>query len=315
VLEVADLSRRFGHVVALDGLSFTIEPGQLCGFLGPNGAGKTTAMRCIVGVTEPDAGEVHWGGRPMASIGTGLVGYMPEERGLYPRMPVVEQLVYLARLHGMPAEEAEPSARRWVERLGVADRADDPVETLSLGNQQRVQLAAALVHDPQLLVLDEPFSGLDPIAVDVMSDVLRERAAAGTAVIFSSHQLDLVEGLCRSVVVVDHGRLVLDGEVTTLRRQGERRLRLAVDGGTAWAEDLPDWCHVDRIAGDEVTLRLSADADPGALIDLARRQGELRGVHLDEPRLSELFRDAVGRPVDDPSEPSPAEAAAGGSAR
>jgi ABC-2 type transport system ATP-binding protein len=293
MLEVVDLHRRFGDVVALDGLSFTVAPGQLCGFLGPNGAGKTTAMRCVVGVTAPEGGEVRWRGAPLTSEHQGRVGYMPEERGLYPRMPVVEQLVYLARLHGVGPRDAERSANHWVERLGVAARGDDHVESLSLGNQQRVQLAAALVHDPELLVLDEPFSGLDPLAVDVMSDVLRERADAGVAVVFSSHQLDLVEDLCQTVAIVAEGRVVLDGEVSALRRRGERRLRLTVTGGAAWLDGLPATWRTDRAPDGEVTVVLPPDADPGEVIDLARRGGRLEGVQLEQPRLSELFRDAV----------------------
>jgi ABC-2 type transport system ATP-binding protein len=293
VLELVDLRRRFGDVVALDGLTFRVEPGQLCGFLGPNGAGKTTAMRCVVGVTEPDAGEVRWHGKRLAADHEGLIGYMPEERGLYPRMPVLEQLVYLARLHGMAADAAHRSARHWVDRLGVGDRADDPVESLSLGNQQRVQLAAALVHDPQLLVLDEPFSGLDPLAVDVMSDVLRERAAAGVAVVFSSHQLDLVEDLCRTVAVVADGRLVLEGEVAALRRRGDRRLRLAVAGGTGWAAALPPAIRVEEGIDGQVSVIVPPGSDPGEVIDVARTQGQLLTVQLEEPRLSELFRDAL----------------------
>jgi ABC-2 type transport system ATP-binding protein len=295
VLELTDLRRSFGDVVALDGLSFRVAPGELCGFLGPNGAGKTTAMRCAVGVTEPDGGTVTWDGREVDLDVRRSTGYMPEERGLYPRMRVHEQLVYLARLHAMSADDADASARRWVDRLGLGERRDDAVEELSLGNQQRVQLAAALVHDPVLLVLDEPFSGLDPIAVDVMSDVLRERAADGVAVVFSSHQLDLVEGLCQTVAVVADGRLVLDGEVAALKRQGDRRLYLEVDGGAAWIDALPAGVEVEHRAGHAATVVLPPEQDPGELIDLARHHGPLLGVRLEEPHLSELFRDAVER--------------------
>jgi ABC-2 type transport system ATP-binding protein len=293
VLEVVDLRRRFGEVVALDGLSFTVAPGELCGFLGPNGAGKTTAMRCIVGVTAPDAGTIRWRGGTIARTARHRIGYMPEERGLYPRMPVLEQLVYLARLHGLDAAVATRNATAWIERLGVADRADDHVEALSLGNQQRVQLAAALVHDPELLVLDEPFSGLDPIAVDVMSEVLRERAAAGAAVVFSSHQLDLVEDLCRTVAVVADGRVVLGGEVAELRRRGERRLRMQVDAAPGWWADLPPAVSASSASDGTVTVTLPSDVDPGVVLDVARRAGPLLTVQLEQPRLSELFRDAV----------------------
>ena len=180
----------------------------MVGFVGPNGAGKTTAMRIVLGVLEPDAGEVRWRGARVDAETRRRFGYMPEERGLYPKMRVLDHLVYLARLHGLGATDARSSALGAVETLGVADRRTDRVESLSLGNQQRVQLAAALVHRPDVLVLDEPFSGLDPVGVDVLSGVLRERADGGVPVVFSSHQLELVERLCESVVLIDHGRVV-----------------------------------------------------------------------------------------------------------
>ncbi|MCC5949903.1 MAG: ATP-binding cassette domain-containing protein [Nitriliruptoraceae bacterium] len=293
MLELHGLHRRFGDVVALDGVDLTVEAGELCGFLGPNGAGKTTAMRCAVGVTEADAGRVTIGGRAVDLEARRRTGYMPEERGLYPRMRVHEQLVYLARLHAMSAADATASADAWIQRLGLADRRDDPVEELSLGNQQRVQLAAALVHDPTLLVLDEPFSGLDPIAVDVMSDVLRERADAGVAVVFSSHQLDLVEDLCRTVAVIAAGRVVLRGDVRALKRASDRRLRLEIDGDDAWLATLPPGVTLAGRRGEELQLVLAPEADAGAVIDAARGAGPLLGVRLEEPKLSELFREAV----------------------
>jgi ABC-2 type transport system ATP-binding protein len=294
VLEVDGLTRSFGDVVALDGCSFRVAPGQLCGFLGPNGAGKTTAMRCAVGVTRPDAGEVRWRGRPIDLEIRRRTGYMPEERGLYPKMPVVEQLVYLARLHGMPRLDADASARSLVQRLGLAERADDAVEELSLGNQQRVQLAAALVHRPELLMLDEPLSGLDPLAADVLSEVLREQARAGVAVVFSSHQLDLVEGLCETVAVVAAGRVVLAGELRELKRAGGQRLRVATSAGTGWADRLPADAEVVTHHGELVTVALPPHHDVGEVLDVARAHGRLTQVELDEPRLSELFRRAVG---------------------
>ena len=198
MLELDGLTRRFGDVIALDDLSFTVEPGRTLGFVGPNGAGKTTAMRIVLGVLEPDAGSVRWRGRPVTTATRARFGYMPEERGLYPKMRVREQLVYFARLRGMAPGEAGTAADRWIERLGLAERAADKVETLSLGNQQRVQLGVALVHDPDVLVLDEPFSGLDPTGVDVMSGVLGERAAAGVPVVFSSTSSTSSSGCART---------------------------------------------------------------------------------------------------------------------
>jgi ABC-2 type transport system ATP-binding protein len=195
-LELDDLAKSYGDRVALRGLSFGVEPGQMFGFVGPNGAGKTTAMRIVLGVLAADAGEVRWRDRPIDAATRRRIGYMPEERGLYPKMKVGEQVSYFAELHGLDAGAAAAATDRWLVRLGIAERREDRVEKLSLGNQQRVQLAVALVHDPELLVLDEPFSGVDPVGVDVLSEVLAERAAAGVPVVFSSHQLELVERLC-----------------------------------------------------------------------------------------------------------------------
>lgn len=303
MLELDGLHRRFAatrsgdpyaQVRALDGLTFTVARGELCGFLGPNGAGKTTAMRAVVGVTRLDAGQVRWDGAPITAAVRRRTGYLPEERGLYPKMRVAEHLVYLARLHGVARGDAETRAGALLEELGLTARADDDVEALSLGNQQRVQLAAALVHDPELLVLDEPFSGLDPIAVDTMSAMLRARAAAGAAVVFSSHQLDLVEDLCDTVAVIAAGRTVLSGEVTSLRTAGGRRLHLAVEGGADWSGLVGPGVRLVTTERDAATLQLAAEADPAAVIARAGRSGRITRVSLEEPRLSELFRDAVG---------------------
>src|ERR1700674_4390454 len=192
-LEIDGISKRYGDVVALDRLSLEVPAGQLFGFVGRNGAGKTTAMRIVVGVLTPDAGDVRVGGTAMTLEIRRQIGYMPEERGLYPKMRGAEQVAYLAEVHGMASAQALAAASTWLERFGLADRATDELQALSLGNQQRVQLAAALVFGPNMLVLDEPFAGLDPVAVDVMSAVLREQADAGLPVLFSSHELELVE--------------------------------------------------------------------------------------------------------------------------
>ena len=220
MLELQGLRRTYGDLVALDDLSFDVDGGEILGFVGPNGAGKTTAMRIVLGVLAADRGRVLWRGKELDLSTRRRFGYIPEERGLYPKMKVSDQLIYLARLHGMSKDEASDSTHRWLERLTIAPRGGDRVESLSRGNQQRVQLAAALVHGPELLVLDEPFSGLDPVGVDVMSEILRERAAAGVPVVFSSHQLELVERLCDSVVMIHEGGKVLDGSVKDLTAGG-----------------------------------------------------------------------------------------------
>lgn len=298
MLELDHLSRRFGDVVALDDVSFTVAPGELRGFLGPNGAGKTTAMRAVMGITAPDRGEVRWDGRRLVREDRLRFGYMPEERGLYPKMAVREQLVYFGRLHGMDKDQAGEDADGWIERVGLSDRADDNLEDLSLGNQQRVQLAAALIHRPEVLILDEPFAGFDPLAVDIMSDIVRERAADGVAVLFSSHQLDLVEHLCQTVAVVDRGRLVLQGEVRDLKRGGRRRLRVGVEGpDDTWTSAVAEVEILERRPDGTVVVALD-DHDPAAVLEAAQGAGRLTHFSLDEPSLSELFRDAVGRRVD-----------------
>jgi ABC-2 type transport system ATP-binding protein len=294
VLELRDVSRRYGDVVALDGVSFTVRQGQLRGLVGRNGAGKTTAMRIVLGLAEPDQGDVRLDGAPIGDDARRRIGYMPEERGLYPKMRVTDQLEFFGRLSGMEATAARTAAARWVERLGVADRAGDRLDELSLGNQQRVQLAAALVHGPELLVLDEPFSGLDPVGIDVLSAVLQEEAGRGAAIVFSSHQLELVEQLCDSVTILDRGRVVADGAIPELRRRhGGRELRLVVaGGGNGWAKGLPGVTVVSS-DGDEVVLQLDDGADTQAVLDGARAAGRVEAFTPRSPTLAELFREVV----------------------
>jgi ABC-2 type transport system ATP-binding protein len=292
MLELRGLTRRYGDLVALDDLSFSVAAGQMFGFVGPNGAGKTTAMRIVLGVLEADRGQVRWRGRPVDAAIRRRFGYMPEERGLYPKMRVRDQLQYLARLHGLSAGEAGDSAGYWIERLGLAERAGDRVEQLSLGNQQRVQLAAALVHDPEVLVLDEPFSGLDPVGVDVLAEVLAGRAADGIPVIFSSHQLELVERLCEAVAIINRGRLVAAGPVDELRSAGrERRYQVEVEGAAAdWASGLPGTAVVEKADGRVV---LALEGDEQLVLDAARAAGRVTHFSEVQPTLAELFRQAV----------------------
>jgi len=294
MLELEGLTRRFGDVVALDGLSFAVPPGQVFGFLGPNGAGKTTAMRAVFELIALDDGVVRWKGAPVTATVRRRFGYMPEERGLYAGMVVADQIEYLARLHGVASGAARPAAMHWLEMLGVADRATSKLETLSLGNQQRVQLAAALVHEPELLVLDEPLSGLDPVGVDAVSAVLVEQATAGRGVLFSSHQIDLVEDLCESVAIIDHGRLVAAGTVEELTTGGRRRLVVKVDGEWAgtWAREVPG-VVISRVEGGAVRLVLDKDTDPQAVLSAAMRAGPVEQFGFERQRLSEVFREAM----------------------
>ncbi len=297
MLEIRGLSKRYGPVTALDGAAFTARRGRLVGFLGPNGAGKTTTMRCVFGLATPDAGDVRWDGRPVDPATRLGFGYMPEQRGLYPRMRVADQLAYFGQHHGLTGRDARARAARWLERFGLADRARSKLENLSHGNQQRVQLATALVHDPELLVLDEPFSGLDPLGVATMSEVLRERTAAGVAVVFSSHQLDLVEEVCEDVVIISRGRVVAEGAIGDLRaRSGRRHLEVEVAGNDgSWLDGTSGHSVLER-DGDRVKLLVDESVDLGQLLAAARAAGEVRRFSFEPPRLSELFMEAVTAP-------------------
>ena len=300
MLELSGLSKRFGSLQALDDLSLSLNRGEIVGFVGSNGAGKSTTMRIVMGVLAADSGAVTWMGAPVDAAIRRTIGYMPEERGLYPRMKVAEQLVYLARLHGLSASAAKAAAERWTERLGLEGRRGDEVQSLSLGNQQRVQLAAALVSDPELLILDEPFSGLDPVAVDVMSQVILERAAAGVPTLFSSHQLDVVERLCDRVVIVRSGRLVADGTIPELQATETPRWRAVVEQAAgsppveAASLNLPAPTLVVDDAGRLVIT--AAGADEQELLSTAQRLGTVRELGPVRHRLTEIFRDVLTTP-------------------
>jgi ABC-2 type transport system ATP-binding protein len=290
MLEIVELTKSYGDVTALDRASFSVAPGRIVGFLGPNGAGKTTTMRAIFGLVAPDRGEIRWKGEPVGPEERSRFGYMPEERGLYPKMKVGEQLTYLARLSGMGPAEAARATADWLERLDLADRTLSRVEELSHGNQQRVQLAAALLHDPGLVVLDEPFGGLDPIGVESLSGLLGRIASEGVAVLFSSHQLDLVEDVCQDVVIVDHGKVVLSGIVQDLKAASSRRsLQVSVDG-EPWAP--PGGAVATRRDG-RIRMLVDASTDPDELLRSARAAGDITSFSFEPPSLADLFLEAV----------------------
>ncbi|HJM89747.1 MAG TPA: ATP-binding cassette domain-containing protein [Dehalococcoidia bacterium] len=293
-LELHGLSKRFGDTVALDGCTFTVPRGSMLGFLGPNGAGKTTAMRSIFGLITVDAGEVHWDGHAVGQDDMRRFGYMPEQRGLYPRMEVLEQLSYFGALHGKDRGEARRVGAKWLDRLDLGDRAHSRLEDLSHGNQQRVQLLTSLLHEPELLVLDEPFTGLDPLAVQTLGELVTEQAERGTAVVFSSHHLDLVEGLCEDVVIINGGRIVLEGSVSALKANAQRRLvEIEVPGtGGRWLDGNGTYDIIDR-TGDRLRLVVDREADLESLLELARSAGTVSHFSFEAPRLSELFIEAV----------------------
>jgi ABC-2 type transport system ATP-binding protein len=296
MLEVTALTKRYGSLLALDGVDFAVAPGRIVGFLGPNGAGKTTTMRAIMGLVALDAGEVAWQGRPVDHRVRQRFGYMPAERGMYQRMTVRDHLVYYGRLSGRDTAAAAASADGWLERFGLADRAGDTVQSLSSGNQQRVQLALALLNEPELLVLDEPFSGLDPVAVDVLGGVLEEQVAGGTALLLSSHQLDLVADLCSDVVIVDRGRVVLRGDVADLRASSPTRyLDVEFSTPTPWR---PPVAALSADGDRRYRATLGAGDDARGLLADAHTRGEVTAYSFSPPDLSEVFLGAVGRTAD-----------------
>ena len=293
MLTIRNVTKRYGTRTVLDDVGFEVREGRMTGFVGANGAGKTTAMRIILGVLTPDAGTVALDGRELGSGDRRRFGYMPEERGLYPKMKLEEQLVYLARLHGFSAGGAHRNARALLERLGLTERAGDFIEKLSLGNQQRAQIAAALVHDPEVLILDEPFSGLDPVAVDVVVEVLKDRAVAGAPVLFSSHQLDIVERLCDDLVIIAEGKIRAAGAREELRAEhATLRYELVAAGDAGWLRSEPgidvvesDGSYALFDAADEQTVQrvLRAAVARGDVVDFSRRH----------PSLAQIFREVI----------------------
>jgi ABC-2 type transport system ATP-binding protein len=293
-LVVEGLRCRFGSLLALDDMSLSVQAGQVTGFLGPNGAGKTTTMRSVFGLTPLEAGTVRWNGEIVGPAERRRFGYMPEERGLYPGMMVAEQVEYFGRLHGMSASDAAASTAVWLDRLELTDRADTKVEALSHGNQQRAQLATAMVHAPVLLVLDEPLAGLDPTGIDAVSEVLIAQARSGCCVLLSSHQLDLVEDLCDAVTIIDHGRVVTTGRVDELASGGARRLVVRVDGDrdATWARDVAG-VTVSELDRGAARLVLDASVDSQDVLAAAMKAGPVTEFTFARRRLSEVFREAL----------------------
>ncbi|MAT04210.1 MAG: ABC transporter ATP-binding protein [Acidimicrobiaceae bacterium] len=301
-LQVVGLRHAFGERHVLDGVDLDVPAGRVVGLLGPNGAGKTTLMRIVFGVLDVQSGAVRWQGRAVTDADRRRWGYMPQERGLYQEMRTIDHLVWLARLYGVERRDAERRAHDLLERLGLGDRADDAVRDLSGGMAQRVQLAAAMVHGPELLVLDEPFAGLDPVATEFLTDVIREHVSAGGHLVFSSHQLDLVQDLCERIVMIHHGHVVLEGAVRELREQApERYLRVDVEVDPTWFDRTGD-PHTDvevvASAAAASRIRMAPGTDAGAVLDVVRRQRRVTDFAVEAPSLSELFIAAAG-PVTD----------------
>lgn len=297
VIEIHDLVVSFGDRRVLDRLAFSVPEGSMFGFVGPNGAGKTTTMRCLLEIVTPDSGELTVLGAAPSAATRRLVGYMPEERGLYPKMTAARQIAYFAQLNGAEAADANARALALLARLGLSDRGDEPVEKLSLGNQQRVQLAVALAHEPRLLILDEPFSGLDPLGVDALAEVLAERVADGVSVLFSSHQLELVERLCSHIAIIRDGTIVATGGVQRLRREAsEDRIRIVASGAADLAALAAPFGDVEQRSATDIVVSLRDGADDQALLDRIRAEARVERFGAELRTLSEIYRLSVDGP-------------------
>ena len=305
-LVVDSITKRFGDVVALDSASFAVEPGRIFGLLGANGAGKTTSMRIVLDILRADSGRVTWQGVENTDLPRRTWGYLPEERGLYPRMKVGEQLRFFAALYGVPDVDAAREIADWLERFRIPDYLERKVEELSKGNQQKIQFIAAILHDPDVLIMDEPFTGLDPVNVRLLKEAFLEMRERGKTLIFSTHQMETVEELCESIAIVDQGRVVVSGAVRDVKRSMNRQVvRLAIDGdgqGAEWLTDVPGVTMIAERA-DYLELRLPADRDPETILRAALDRGDrVTRFEISDPSLEEIFVEHVGRRAVDEAE-------------
>jgi ABC-2 type transport system ATP-binding protein len=309
------LVKRFGSVTALDGISFEVARGSVFGFLGANGAGKTTTMRIVLDILRPDSGTVSWEGEPAAEASRETWGYLPEERGLYARLEVLEQLVFFASLYGIPRDVSAARAREWLARFRIPDYEKRRAEELSKGNQQKVQLIAAILHEPAVVIMDEPFVGLDPVNVALLKEAFAEMRDGGSTLIFSTHQMETVEELCDSVALIDRGRLVLAGPIGEVKRStGRRVVRLGVEA----RDGQPDLSWLSALRGvriakpgrDHTELEIDRDVDPQAILRAALERGApVTQFLIADPSIEQIFIEHVGRP---PSEEQHLGASGGG---
>ncbi len=292
-LELRDVRKAFGDFVAVDSVSMAVPPGTIFGLLGPNGAGKTTTIRMIMDIIAPDSGEVLLSGRPRSAKDLERIGYLPEERGLYRKMTVLEQLAFLGELHGLTRSDATARAETWLERLDLADRAKAKVEELSKGMQQKVQLAGTVLHDPEVVILDEPFSGLDPINQGLFKDVLARFKTAGRTILFSTHVMEQAEKLCDHICLISKGRAILEGELAEIKRRlGGNSYRAVARGELDRAGEVPG-VEAAVVGDGEMKLLLAAGADSAQVLRELTSFLEVREFRSEEPDLSEIFIKAV----------------------
>jgi ABC-2 type transport system ATP-binding protein len=294
-LFVEHATKTFGDFTAVDDISLKVERGQMHGFLGANGAGKTTTFRMILGLLEPTKGTIRWNGKPITYGTSPEIGYLPEERGLYPKMKVEDQLIYLAELRGMPRQEAKREAGAWLERFEVPHYASKKVEELSKGNQQKIQLIASLLHKPSLLILDEPFSGLDPVNVEMLKSAILDFQKQGATIVFSSHRMDHVEELCDDMSILDKGKMVLAGSIREVKRSfGKQNVRIKIDRDLSALMDIPG-VEKYKKTHDGALFQISNEATAQTLLVESMKIGMLRHFAIEEPSLEEIFIAKVGK--------------------
>lgn len=297
VVELTGVTKAYQTKVAVDHLSLSIEAGQMFGLLGPNGAGKTSSIRMMMGITMPDSGRVELFGKPFDRASLDRVGYLPEERGLYKKMKVLDQLVFFGQLHGLTAEEANKRAVDWARRLEITDSLDKKTQELSKGMQQKIQFIATLLHDPGLVVMDEPFSGLDPVNATLLQDALLDLKSKGKAILFSTHRMDQVEKLCDSICLINGGQAVLSGKVREIKSRYERdRVVVEFEGSDEFLKSA-EIAEATNYSG-HAEIKLKPGGDSQKLLHLAASMASIYRFELVEPSLEEIFIQTVGGKAD-----------------
>ncbi len=293
-LKISEITKQFGRFTAVNQLSLEIEKGSIFGMLGANGAGKTTTFRMILGLIEPTAGKITWDGKSIDYTKSAQVGYLPEERGLYPKLKTGEQLIYLARLRGMDKADAEKEAKEWLERFNVPDYWDKKVGDLSKGNQQKIQFIASVIHKPELLILDEPFSGLDPVNVELLKNAVHDLRKEGTTIVFSSHRMEHVEELCENLCILQHGEAIVKGKLKEIKRSfGKKNVVIHADYDLSFLKDYPGVLKLKEVT-EGVHLQISKEEDARLILEDTVKRGFIRKFELEEPSLQDIFIEKVG---------------------
>jgi len=296
-VEIQDIVKRYGDTAAVDHVSLNVPAGTIYGFLGPNGAGKTSTIRMLMRILLPDEGRIRVLGEDLGKVNLERIGYLPEERGLYKKMRLLDQLTFFGEIRGLSRREARNRSGAWLERMSLADRAMRPVEDLSKGMQQKVQFIATILNEPELLILDEPFSGLDPVNSNVLKDVILEYHRRGHTIIFSTHQMDTVEKLCDHICLINKGRVLLEGTLSSVKqRYGKNGVSLRFEGDGTFLHSLPEVASFQD-NGNEVFLRLKDGVDPGRVLDAARARLSVLRFELAEPSVHDIFIEQVSGDV------------------